>query len=308
MKKVLLASLYLMASVFMLTACSDDDDDNNASEMPQEGEVEFFDELSFLQNSIVEIDSTGAKMGVSCGKALDEMAPTELYVGAENIEEAKEIFLSWIINKESVISTGNNITVSLKSEERNDQGKVYFTAKEQGSMVGEYPLIAEVTFDTDIKYVSKVYFINKSSWPNNAGSQYFVGDIVNLHSSGREGWKNYVCIREYSAGVKGMLISMSDKSYDGYNGIFWTATETEAKQASEIIRKDWNTFKVFFEDAGLRLNDDYLFYFALKKFWGVQIGTYAINLHTGGIDWYGLTKERRHLFCYFFDDDGEVED
>lgn len=308
MKKVLLASLYLMASVFMLTACSDDDDDSNASEMPQEGEVEFFDELSFLQNSIVEIDSTGAKMGVSCGKALDEMAPTELYVGAENIEEAKEIFLSWIINKESVISTGNNITVSLKSEERNDQGKVYFTAKEQGSMVGEYPLIAEVTFDTDIKYVSKVYFINKSSWPNNAGSLFFVGDIVNLHSFGREGMKNYVCIREFSAGVKGMLISMSDKSYDGMEGIGWTAKETEAKQASEIIRKDWNTFKVFFEDAGLRLNDDYLFYHAKKKFWGVPIGTYAINLHTGGIDWYGLTKERRHLFCRSFDEDGEVED
>lgn len=297
-----------MASVFMLTACSDDDDDSNASEMPQEGEVEFFDELSFLQNSIVEIDSTGAKMGVSCGKALDEMAPTELYVGAENIEEAKEIFLSWIINKESVISTGNNITVSLKSEERNDQGKVYFTAKEQGSMVGEYPLIAEVTFDTDIKYVSKVYFINKSSWPNNAGSLFFVGDIVNLHSFGREGMKNYVCIREFSAGVKGMLISMSDKSYDGMEGIGWTAKETEAKQASEIIRKDWNTFKVFFEDAGLRLNDDYLFYHAKKKFWGVPIGTYAINLHTGGIDWYGLTKERRHLFCRSFDEDGEVED
>lgn len=308
MKKVLLASLYLMASVFMLTACSDDDDDSNASEMPQEGEVEFFDELSFLQNSIVEIDSTGAKMGVSCGKALDEMAPTELYVGAENIEEAKEIFLSWIINKESVISTGNNITVSLKSEERNDQGKVYFTAKEQGSMVGEYPLIAEVTFDTDIKYVSKVYFINKSSWPDNAGSLFFVGDIVNLHSFGREGMKNYVCIREFSAGVKGMLISMSDKSYDGMEGIGWTAKETEAKQASEIIRKDWNTFKVFFEDAGLRLNDDYLFYHAKKKFWGVPIGTYAINLHTGGIDWYGLTKERRHLFCRSFDEDGEVED
>ena len=307
MKKVLLASLYLMASVFMLTACSDDDD-NNASEMPQEGEVEFFNELSFLQNSIVEIDSTGAKMGVSCGKALDEMAPTELYVGAENIEEAKEIFLSWIINKESVISTGNNITVSLKSEERNDQGKVYFTAKEQGSMVGEYPLIAEVTFDTDIKYVSKVYFINKSSWPNNAGSLFFVGDIVNLHSFGREGMKNYVCIREFSAGVKGMLISMSDKSYDGMEGIGWTAKETEAKQASEIIRKDWNTFKVFFEDAGLRLNDDYLFYNAQKKFWGIPIGTYAINLHTGSTDWYGITKERRHLYCYSVDEDGEVED
>ena len=307
MKKVLLASLYLMASVFMLTACSDDDDDSNASEMPQEGPVEFFDELSFLQNSIVEIDSTGAKMGVSCGKALDEMAPTELYVGAENIEEAKEIFLSWIVNKESVISTGNNITVSLKSEERNDQGKVYFTAKEQGSMVGEYPLIAEVTFDTDIKYVSKVYFINKSSWPNNAGSLFFIGDIVELHSFGQEGRKNYVCIRESSAGVKGMLISMSDKSYD-FEGLVWTAKETQAKQASEIIRKDWNTFKVFFEDAGLRLNDDYLFYDAQKKFWGVPIGTYAINLHTGGTDWYGITKERRHLFCRCFDDDAEIED
>ena len=241
MQKVLLASFYLMASMFMLTACSDDDDNNNASEMPQEGAVEFFDELSFLQNSIVEIDSTGAKMSVSCGKALDEMAPTELYVGVENIEEAKEIFLSWIVNKESVISTGNNITVSLKSEERQDQGKVYFTAKEQGSMVGEYPLIAEVTFDTDIKYVSKVYFINKSSWPDNAGSQYFVGDIVLRHSLGKEGMKNFVCIREYSAGVKGMLISITDKSYD-FAGIGWTAKETEAKQASEIIRKDWNTF------------------------------------------------------------------
>ena len=307
MKKVLLASLYLMASVFMLTACSDDDDDNNASEMPQEGEVEFFNELSFLQNSIVEIDSTGAKMGVSCGKALDEMAPTELYVGAENIEEAKEIFLSWIINQESVISTGNNITVSLKSEERNDQGKVYFTAKEQGSMVGEYPLIAEVTFDTDIKYVSKVYFINKSSWPNNAGSEYFVGDIVPCLTLGEEGVKNFVCIREYSAGVKGMLVSISDKSYD-FAGIAWIATETKAKQASEIIRKDWNTFKVFFEDAGLRLNDDYLFYNAQKKFWGIPIGTYAINLHTGSTDWYGITKERRHLYCYSVDEDGEVED
>ena len=56
MKKVLFASLYLMASVFMLTACSDDDDNNNSSEMPQEGPVEVFDELSFLQISIVSID------------------------------------------------------------------------------------------------------------------------------------------------------------------------------------------------------------------------------------------------------------
>ena len=303
MKKVLFASLYLMASVFMLTACSDDDDNNNSSEMPQEGAVEVFDELSFLQNSIVSIDSTGTIEDYVCGQALDELAPTELYVGVDNVEEAKEIFLSWIINKESVISIGNNITVSLKNEERQDQGKVYFTAKEQGSMVGEYPLIAEVSFETDIKYVTKLYFISKSSWPNNSGSMFAVGDLyVGDHIA------NGICIREWTPGQSGLFMILSKYKHR------WLDTPTHyrpnksvASVASNILRKDGDTFKVIFNNAGINLNDDNIFIDELKKFWGIPIGFYTINLHTGKFDWFNFTREKRYMQIIMFGENGVIK-
>lgn len=306
MKKVLLAALYLMGATCMFVSCSDDDDDNNSEEQVVESfSVEYFNELEMLQNHLVEIDSTGARMQNVCGATLDESDTSLLFVGVENIEGAKEMFKGWFPENADIITTGNNMTVNLKDEERKSQGTVFFTAKESGSTVNGMPLFAEVTFakGTDIKYVSKVYFVSKSSWPENEESQYHVGDYV--ESFVANGITRYfgICVKEKSAGQSGMIVGFGVHPEKPH--AYWIfASPSAAKEVSKIIRANWNKYKKLFkEECGVELGDGEYFWIDKKYFYLFSAGVYAIRLKDGDIDWFDTMwkrPEKRGLYVGYF--------
>ena len=78
--------------------------------------VENFNDLELLQNHLVEIDSTGARVQDVCGKNLDELDKTVFFVGAKDLNEAKETFKSWFPANADLISMGDNMTVNLRDE------------------------------------------------------------------------------------------------------------------------------------------------------------------------------------------------
>ncbi|MGM9706588.1 MAG: hypothetical protein ACI3YM_03110 [Prevotella sp.] len=306
MKKVLLAALYLMGATCMFVSCSDDDDNNGEEQVVESFSVEYFNELEMLQNHLVEIDSTGARMQNVCGAALDESDTSLLFVGVENIEEAKEMFKGWFPENADLITTGDKMTVNLKDEERKSQGTVYFTAKESGSTVNGLPLFAEVTFaqGTDIKYVSKVYFVSKSSWPENDENQYHVGDYVETFVA--NGIKRYfgICVKEKSAGQSGMIVGFSTNPEYHFQSCGAFASPSAAKEVSKILRADWNKYKKLFkEECGFELSDSEYFWINKSYFYLFTSGIYAIRLKDGDVDWFDTQwkrPEKRGLYVGYF--------
>ncbi len=305
MKKVLLAALYLMGATCMFVSCSDDDDDSE-KQIVESFSVENFNELELLQNHLVQIDSTGARVQNVCGAALDESDTSLLFVGVENIEGAKEMFKGWFPENADIITTGNNMTVNLKDEERKSQGTVYFTTKESGSTVNGMPLFAEVTFaqGTAIKYVSKVYFVSKSNWPENDISPYHVGDFVETFTA--NGTKRYfgICVKEKSAGQSGMIVGFSVNPEYTYKYSAAYASNSAANEVSKIIRANWNMYKnLFKEKCNVALGDGEYFWIDKNYDYLFSAGVYAIRLKDGDVDWFDTqwkSPEKRGLYVGYF--------
>lgn len=275
MKKYFLSSLFLLSTTCLFFSCSDDDDNNEGANIPESGSVEFFNELELLQNHLVAIDSTGAwKMRIN-GEPLDDADTTLLFMGVKDIEEAKQIFKRWFPDNADIITMGDNMTVNLRNEDRKAQGTVYFTAKTQGSTINSYPLIAEVSFNADIKYVSKLYFIAENSWPENETPKYAVGD---MKSSG------HMVIRQSKNGESLMAIKFTEP-YTHKTNYSWL--HALAIQAVGILQKDMELFKILFKDNGIEFNESEFYWTGggySEGFW--DFGAYAIRPKDGKIDWF----------------------
>ena len=117
-------------------ACSDNDDNNGGGEKPDPEENEVaYDDLSYFQNAIIEVDSLGNFLERTCGEVLNVNEPHHLYVGVESFDEAKQKFLLWLAPDVTVTPTGNNLTAQLTDEEGHAQGTVYFTAASASGQV-----------------------------------------------------------------------------------------------------------------------------------------------------------------------------
>ena len=286
MKKYFLSALFLLSATCLFFSCSDDDDNNGEEQVVESFSVENFNELELLQNHLVVIDSTGAWQMRINGEPLDDADTTLLFMGVKDIEEAKQIFKRWFPDNADIITMGDNMTVNLRDEDRKAQGTVYFTAKTQGSTINSYPLIAEVSFNADIKYVSKLYFIAESSWPENEKPEYTVGDIL---PSGA------MVISETKDGKIGLSIRFTEPYTPSGRSSYLHALVIEAVG---VLQQDMELFKILFEDNGIEFNESDFYWTGggyADGFW--DVGHYAIRPKDGKIDWFTTTwkkpKKRR---------------
>lgn len=278
MKRNLFFNLTLVifaAFSLSLSSCSDDDD--NAQETNNETSVLRLNQLKYIQSQLVRVDSVGNLELRVNGEPLTEFNSdtTVVFIGAEDLAEAKEIFEGWLPQGITTSTNGDNIVASPTDTLGRAQGKVVFAPATEN----DGRSLATVTF-TDgatIPYVSKVVFISSSTWPENGlFSPYTVGDIVTTNLDYYDNNKkktmsaNYVCIRSAKEGQTGLLMTITQEKK--LHSDFTTLTYySDIANMIKTLQKNWDMYAEYLADAGMsQLKDDPKQYFYCGKHgWGV---------------------------------------
>ncbi len=254
----MLATISLTA--FAWCACEKNPSPEDA---PERIEITSYDDLRYFQDYFVEEDTLGQFVSHSMGEPLYENDPTNLYIGVDDVEEAREIWLQTLAPdvKEQVYSPSPmDATATLTDRDGKKQGTVSFT-------VGSGATVAEITTDAPaLRHFKKVTFIPRSAWPVNSGSSlYDVGDVVkfnidNIHWV--DGPRNFVCIQEASCGQNAIFVALTkedhglgdDADHDNNTSMMiyyqYVPGASKFKKISAIIRSNWDFFKAAFKEAG----------------------------------------------------------
>lgn len=298
MKRNLLFNLTLaIFAAFSLSLSSCSDDDDNAQETNNETSVLRLNQLKYIQSQLVRVDSVGNLELRVNGEPLTEFNSdtTVVFIGAEDLAEAKEIFEGWLPQGITTSTNGDNIVASPTDTLGRAQGKIVFAPATEN----DGRSLATVTF-TDgatIPYVSKVVFISSSAWPENGlFSPYTVGDIVTANLNYTENDKSktmdakYVCIRSQKEGRTGLLMTISQEKKTMKDFITLSYT-SDIIAAAKILQKNWDMYAEYFEDAGMPQlkSDPNQYYYGLTYI----MARISINLKT--LDLY-LTKSNTKLY------------
>ena len=280
-----------------IASCSTDEEDITLEETQYQGRVTVFNQVRYLQNNIVEVDSLGNFVQRVSGAPLNPADTTELYIGVANLPDAAEMFQGWLsLDTEMKLSAPSTVDMEagLKDENGQLQETVYF------KVVDEAPTLAEVTFAKGpvMKHVSKIIFIKESAWPENDYSPYLIGDQAVGGAVG-----GYVCIREAKNGISGLLMYITR---DTSVGIYKSCPSVSlATEASKILRADWDAFVLFFSSSsGSLLKKDTFYWTNERDDQYVRYKDYAINLSEGTTDWFETKwkkKELQRIYIKTFD-------
>ena len=196
------ALFLLLAGVVALnfTACSDEDDNNGNN--PDNPYAVMFDQKEFLQNSLVWVDEAGNFKLRIFGKPLDADT-TVLYVGADDLAEAKTLFKGLFAPGSAFSENGDRISCTLEK----NGGTVTFAPASGGNGA-----LADVAFSgCNLIAVSSLHFIEKSVWPDNddCTSPLELGQKVWRSSSDRK-VDSWTCVQESGYGQLGCLYRISD--------------------------------------------------------------------------------------------------
>ena len=196
------ALFLLLAGVVALnfTACSDEDDNNGNN--PDDPDAVVFDQKEFLQNSLVWVDEAGNFKLRIFGKPLDADT-TVLYVGADDLAEAKTLFKGLFAPGSAFSENGDRISCTLEK----NGGTVTFAPASGGNGA-----LADVAFSgCNLIAVSSLHFIEKSVWPDNddCTSPLELGQKVWRSSSDRK-VDSWTCVQESGYGQLGCLYRVSD--------------------------------------------------------------------------------------------------
>ena len=228
MKKAL---FLLLAGVMVLnfTACDKDDENGNGTDDP---DALVINPKEYLQNSLVRVDDAGKFMYRVCGAPL-EADTTILYVGVDNLAEAKTLFKDLFVPGTAFSESADNISCTLEE----NGGTVTFTPAS-----GSDGKLADVAFSgCNLVAVSSLHFIEKSAWPDNDGSSpYKKGQKVRKQTliNGEQDW---ICLREAEKGQKGILYYLSPSvSADGYKPHIPAncPTDSEVMQVLKLLEKN----------------------------------------------------------------------
>ncbi len=277
----------LTLGVASLASCSSDSDNNSGQGHPESGDVTSYDQVRYLQNNIVEIDSLGNMVQRVSGIPLDNSDTTVLSIKVADVEAAKKMFVSWLSpdTKTELISPS---TVDVKAALADGDGKVkdtvYFKAVTSGKEVAEMTFAKSDVF----KHFSKIQFV--TGWPSpfkEGRTPYHVGEFEN-YPTFEEGTKKWVCVREAKDGVSGMLMYISGFTGHRYGvaKLKSFASPSLARAASEELRQDWDRFVGYFKAADQDLVSGEYFWINDYKFYLVAGGPYAIRLSDGDVDWF----------------------
>lgn len=271
--KAATAILFAVALAACFTACSDDNDivNNKNAEQKESHPIDIlsYDDLAAFQNTIVETDAQGQVIEYIYGEPIDSKDPEHLYIGVDNIKEAKEMFDLWFPN-DVVMSPSSNggMAIYLTDRTGEAQGTIFFNPGTEENHVAE--VTASPT--TQLKGFRQITFLNNKAWPMRfqAGQKYYKFDIVkNIKMSGiqdclnsKDKSLNFVCIQGSSNGVKPIFCAISNVKYKNpltnkYLGIMRNSKYCPGEVSSptafniqKILHADWNAFVDTFNEAG----------------------------------------------------------
>ena len=200
-----IAILLMMGlAAFFFNSCN-----KEKPEAPEHIEINTYDDLDYFQNSIVHIDSLHNFIYRAYGVPLYADDTSQLYIGVESLEEARDIFMNWIAPDAVVKENSGDLTCELTDENGLSQGTVFFRHVELNGRVAE----VSVSNGTRLYYFSQVTFLYNDAWPlvNSAQSRWHKFDIVhNIKPTNIQGYfhdvdrsLNWVCVRESGNGMNG---------------------------------------------------------------------------------------------------------
>ncbi len=276
-KTSLKASIPLLLAGVMIngfTSCANDleDVDRQSKEAPKEKPhsiaVGNYDDLSILLNTLAETNAAGRVTNRYYGEPLDEADPTHLFIGVEELQEAKDMFKLWLAP--DVVTTEHadgSLSAVLTDVKGIKQGTLRFTPS---TTVDK---IAEATIDIEHLHFSRITFIENTAWPTNQQStntRYCKFDIVrhvNLRDIAK--WLkdedcdlNFVCIQGSSNGVKPIFCAVAKSRYitpmlKAYSNQIRISRYTPgcnayptADNIQKLLLKDWSIFQEAFNEAG----------------------------------------------------------
>ncbi len=304
MKKVLFFVLMLTAAM-NFTACSKDDDQDSTNNQQQKmGKDIPAAELEVFTDRVITVDSTGALKGVNVGAALNELTPTIFSVQVEDLADAQEKFNGLVKDFRNIVTTGNNITVTLTDSEGKEQGKVFF--KE-----GTGNEVANMTFEGfKLQGISELKYVVQ--WPgSNAESRYKLLQVMTVPSV-EDGNPRGICIREYKNGSNGMIICPTSYSC-GYED--WranTCRESMVQMGEQVKNVGVAKVSEQLQKAGMFSKLDNYFWSNTTKFYFFDKGHWKVRLSDGDYSYVsswevGLSKNNAYnAYCYWFNEKGEV--
>lgn len=290
--KLMLAFAFLPAANILL-GCNDDNDKPEEPTMEEFGRVEYYDDLDWFGDNFVITDQSGNLVEYIYGQILDPALPTTLFVGVDTEEEASNIFCEWLApdtDRNLSKAQDGSMTYVAEDLEGKKQGEIHYNVKPVGN-----ESIATVTFSDGavIPYVSEIRFISNDLWPNNEEiiNPYSLGEVIEFDSDHEysnhkwDGWQKAVCIREATKNQSGYILYITIKNYGLKNHDYpELPSPTLAREVSKILRKNWNTFKATFKEAGVTLSDTEYYWINDRK--KIPYSQYGICLKNSDIDWF----------------------
>lgn len=298
------ALLFAVLLTIGFVACSSDSDDTPDPEPTPTGDEMVFNDLGYLQNAIIEVDSLGNFMSRVCGAVLYENEPHHLFIGVDSKAEAEEMFCGWLAPDVVITPTANGLSAPLTDEEGRAQGTVYFAAATASGQVAEVTASA----DTRLLHFNKITFLLNSAWPVNAAAKVFhLGDVITYSPASIRGCLKkedqtlkWVCIRETGNGVPLMFVTItnSDQYPQGGEGNYqstderysssilrssYCPAEAKAKAIAKIMDSDWAYWLETFKAQGIPMASDTPYW--IDKTTGFLMFTYhcAVDFPKGNI-------------------------
>ena len=254
-------------------ACSHDHDlDEQAKSDKEESVViKTHDNLAAFQNTIVKTNEEGQVINHIYGEPIDSSDPEHLFIGVDDIEEAKKMFSLWLTNDAVMKPTAKGgVSVLLTDKEGKPQGTIFFNPGTEENHIAEVTASSE----TPLKGFRCITFLDNNAWPSNhllkGAYKWHKFDIVkNIHLKGiksklssSDQRLNFVCIQGSSNGVKPIFCAISNSKYLNPlgNNDAWDVckskycpgegTNPTAFNIQKLLNANWSAFLERFKEAG----------------------------------------------------------
>ncbi len=279
--KTLKVLILAVAFIPAFTACESDDDPQVEPEKPIK-----LNDFEDFQSCIIRTDSLGNFEYRSYGEPLLEEDSTILYIGVDDMEEAKDLFEIWMPYGVETYSTGlaDNLTAVFTDKNYQRQGEIYFTA-------GKEDYIADVTFSEELspKHFSTIRFISNEKWPSTEAESIFqLGDVYNYPYENIA--TRAICIREKGNGKKALFFTYTNKKWPDNNMFVYDPKAAKCREIYRYLKKDLNFFVECFKKTGREFNPDQWFWAGSSN-----IGRIKLNIKTGAT---GETEPGRGEYNY----------
>ena len=287
--------LWAMATVPCMMGCSDDGEEGlpgTEGGNPEEEEYLNADSMNYerVKSNLFVADtlSPGAvKYTPRNGEVLDNAFPDVYSIGVDSVEEALSFFNT------------NCVPIGEEDKVASEDGALVYDLGDYGRLVyregdGRNELASVEIRLTGVEDVSRISFIPMSQWPNNAESQFLVGDIVKDKSGAY-----WICVRACRGGLPGILMTF-DRGTETWLREDHYKTYTKVTGCASMDA--WNALAQFYYSNPVKFRDLYeelkrigvshgMLYRALKDLYTASSGTHQVgNTWDNKVYWWSKVR------------------